>query len=148
MFIRASRIAIAVALWLGCAGGAIAEEGCCAECGCRAHCEKTCRLVYEEEEVPVVCWGCKYEDFCLPGPNQRGPKQCETVCDEPLPASGKAAPDCVKPRNFVWFPGCATFHTKTKLMKKTVTKKIPTFKWVVEDLCPACKEKTETKPGS
>ena len=23
-------------------------------------------------------------------------------------------------------------------MKKTVTKKVPGFKWVVEDLCPAC----------
>jgi len=34
-------------------------------------------------------------------------------------------------------------YTRKKLMKKTVTKKIPSYKWVVEDLCKECLSKEE-----
>jgi hypothetical protein len=38
-----------------------------------------------------------------------------------------------------WTPcGCPKIVTKKKLMKKTVTKTVPAYKWVVEDLCPQC----------
>ena len=38
-----------------------------------------------------------------------------------------------------WTHGdCGTVYTKKKLMKKTVTKTVHSFKWVVEDLCQAC----------
>jgi hypothetical protein len=37
-----------------------------------------------------------------------------------------------------WVPGCATIRTRKKLMKQTITKTIPSYKWVVEDLCPHC----------
>lgn len=30
-------------------------------------------------------------------------------------------------------------HTKVKLMKKVETKQVPTYKYVVEDLCEACR---------
>jgi hypothetical protein len=116
----------------------------CAHCGCQADCHKVCRLVCEEKKVQVTCWGCKYENMCLPGPSTPGCEHCDTLCDEP-DKSGKG-PDCVKPKDFVWkewIPGCATIHTKTKLMKKTVTKKVPSFKWVVEDLCQECQAKAE-----
>ena len=36
-----------------------------------------------------------------------------------------------------WFPGGAKVYAKKKLMKMVVTKKTPSYKWVVEDLCPA-----------
>ena len=120
-----------------------AGEGCCAQCGCQAQCNKVCRLVCEEQKVTVTCWGCKQEDFCLPGHNKRACEHSEVVCDECGDTAG-ASSVFTKPKNFVWadwIPGCATFHTKTKLMKKTVTKKVPGFKWVVEDLCATCQSK-------
>jgi hypothetical protein len=34
-------------------------------------------------------------------------------------------------------------YTRTKLMKKTITKTVPTYKWVVEELCPHCQSRCE-----
>jgi hypothetical protein len=118
---------------------------CCAQCGCQQSCQKVCRLVREEKKVEIICWGCKCEDFCLPGPGTPGCKHCTTVCaDCDAPADGDAPH--VEPKRFVWFdwlPGCATMHTKKKLMQKKVAKTIPSYKWVVEDLCPGCEAKCE-----
>ncbi len=116
-----------------------AGEGCCTHCGCH-ECHKVCRLVCEEKKVEVVCWGCKCENFCLPTHGKEIAKHCELVCDD------QACGDChngvqVKPKKFVWrewCPSCAKMFTKKKLMKKVITKKIPTYKWVVEDVCDKC----------
>jgi hypothetical protein len=106
----------------------------------------------EEKKVDVVCWGCVCEDFCLPQHNKPGCVHCETVCakcDEPR---GPKAP-CVLPKRFVWtewIPGCATMHTKKKLMKKTESVTVKSFKWVVVDLCPqcqACCDVAQVEPG-
>jgi len=115
-------------------------DGCCAHCGCACSCQKICRLVCEEKKVDVICWGCKCEDFCVPGHSKPGCQHCEKVCgdcEDPC--------DCTKPhaksKNFVWtewIPGCAKILTKKKLMQKIVTKKVPSYKWVVEDLCAQC----------
>jgi hypothetical protein len=119
-------------------------DGHCNCCGCNAPCQKVCRLVKEEKKVEIVCWGCKCEDFCIPAPSTPLCKHCEMVCGEEDVGGGKGAP-CVQPKPFVWMewlPGCgAQIHTKKKLMKKVVTKKILSFKWVVEDLCPQCEQK-------
>ena len=123
---------------LGLASRGLAGGGHCAHCGCQADCHKVCRLVCEEKKVPITCWGCKCEDFCVPGHSKACCQHCETVCDED--AADCDAP-CTHAKNFVWtewIPGCAKIFTKKKLMKKTVTKKIPSYKWVVEDLCPHC----------
>ena len=115
-----------------------AADGCCAYCGCHAPCEKICRLVCEEKTVEIICWGCKCEDFCLPGHGKPGCKHCEVVCAECN--EGCDAPRA-KPKNFFWtewIPGCAHLHTKRKLMKKVVTKQVPSYKWVVEELCGQC----------
>ena len=37
----------------------------------------------------------------------------------------------------------AKLHTRTKLMKKVEVKKVPTYKYVVEDLCAECQAKAE-----
>jgi hypothetical protein len=50
----------------------------------------------------------------------------------------------VLPRKFVWtdwIPGGATIHSRKKLMKRTVTRMVPSFKWIVEDLCEQCEAK-------
>lgn len=116
-----------------------ADGCCCAHCGCRnAPVQKTCRLVCEQKKVTVTCWGCKEEDFCVPGPSRPGCKHIETVCDE---SADPKAP-CSQPKKFAWTEwsasSCAKVYTKQKLMKKTVTKTVPSYKWVVETLCEQC----------
>jgi hypothetical protein len=129
-------LGFAVGLWTS----AHAGDGCCAQCGCAASCRKVCRLVYEDKKVEVVCWGCKCEEFCVAGPSKPGCKRCDcvcTTCDE-----GADSNVCAKPKRFVWFdwlPGCAHVHTRTKLMRKTVTVTVPSHKWIIEDLCADCR---------
>jgi hypothetical protein len=112
----------------------------CAHCGGNG-CEQVCRLVREDKKVNITCWGWKCEDFCAPGKSCRDGRNCEEVCadcDEII---------CTAPKTFVWYnwtPGCAEHtYTKKKLMKKTIVKTIPSYKWVVEDLCPHCQGKCQ-----
>src|SRR6185295_1583682 len=81
----------------------------------------------------------------------RGCKNWEEVCQS---TEKDAGGPCVAPKDFVWYdwiPGCSKgILTKKKLMKKTVTKTVPSFKWVVEDLCSQCEEKlkgADVPPG-
>ncbi len=124
-------------------GQAHAQDRCCAHCGGLEGCRKVCRLVCEEKKITTTCWGCKREDFCVPGPSVLGERHCELVCDD---SSDLKAP-CVQPKKSVWnewIPGgCAKVYTKTKLLKRTITKTVPSFKWVVEDLCPQCEANCE-----
>jgi hypothetical protein len=117
-----------------------AECGCCSGCGCSVGCQKVCKLVCEEKKVEVVCWGCKCEDFCVPGPSCRGSQHCETVCETCGDKESEGI--CVEPKAKVWYewiPGCsAKKYTKTKLMRGVTTIKVPSHKWVLEDLCADC----------
>jgi hypothetical protein len=132
---------------LACTGTsrANAEDSCCcAHCGCAAPCQKVCRLVCEEKKVEVVCWGCKCEEFCVPCHSKPGCRHCETVCDDCGPCDPKAPHS--EPKRFVWsdwFPDGARIYTRTKLMRKTETVTVPSYKWVVEDLCPECTARLE-----
>lgn len=111
----------------------------CSHCGCETNCCKVCRLVEEEKKVTFTCWGGKCEDFCIPGPSQKCCEHCEQLCDK----DPDGCPVCARKSSWtIWQPwACPTIHTKAKLMKKTITKKIPSYKWVVEDLCPKCEAK-------
>jgi len=119
-----------------------AGEPCCCQCGCGA-CQKVCRLVREEKTVSITCWGSKCEDFCLGGPSHINCKHVDevcTICDDPTKCDNVSS----KPKKFVWYDWCPSWakqHTKTKLMKKVVTKKVPSYKWVVEDLCTECQSR-------
>lgn len=125
----------------------------CSHCGQRGRCEKVCRLECGEKEVEVFCWGCKCEDFCVPGPSQPNCQYCEMICGN---CDGPVKPDAPysKPKKFVWntwIPGCAEVHTRKKLMRKAVVKKVPSYKWTVEDLCPHCyaaAQRTRVQPGT
>jgi len=116
------------------------QYSACADCGCSCACERVCRLVCEEKKVTVVCWGCLCEDFCLPRPSHVRCEHCGEVCGECQHCDPKVPHSL--PKSFVWkewTPGCPTgIHTKKKLMRQTITKTVPSFKWVVEDVCPAC----------
>jgi hypothetical protein len=144
--IARSAIILGLVAALGAGSITLAGGARCAHCGCSGPCEKVCRLVCEDKKVTVTCWGYACEEFCDPGPSARGCRHCEEVCGPSDEKSGAKAP-CSQPKTFVWhewIPGCVKhIYTKKKLMKKTVTKTVPGFKWVVEDLCPECEQKAE-----
>lgn len=100
---------------------------------------QVCRLVCETKKVQITCYGCKEEDFCVPGPSRPGAEHCEQICESSLP--------CAQ-RRFVWtewFPACtADLFTRKTLQKRTVTREIPNYKWVTEDLCPRCAANCDT----
>lgn len=128
-------------------------EFCCAICGCQDSCQKVCRLVCEEKKVDVICWGMKCEDFCLPGPSKPCCKQCDLVCDD-CGKKPKEDDPVATPHRFIWrdwIPSTnAKIYTKKKLMQRIDTKKVPSYKWVVEDLCKKCESKAESaavEPG-
>lgn len=122
----------------------------CDGCGQHGDCQKVCRLVCEEKKVEIVCWGQKREEFCLPGHSKRSCKHVEQVCDDCEESSDPDEPHS-PPKKFVWYDwigGCAEKTcVKHKLMKKTVTRKVPTFKWVVEALCHDCQQAAQQAKG-
>jgi hypothetical protein len=68
------------------------------------------------------------------------------VCDD-CEACEAGTPHA-EPKGFVWydwFPGGAKIYTRTKLMRKTEKVTVPSYKWVIEDLCPECTTKLEAE---
>lgn len=157
MAIQSSRLILAAmlasAVFTVCSQACPACEICCSLCGKAEATEKVCRLVPVEKKITITCWGCEAEDICLPGPSKPVCRHCDVACDE----DGVSC--CHHPglfrKYFVWaeWEPCARswspcsrprIVTKKRLMKKTVTKTIPSYKWVVEELCPECEQACET----
>jgi len=113
-------------------------DGCCDHCGCNSGVKKICRRVAEQKKVTVTCWGCDEEAFCVPGCSKPGCEHREDVCG----CSGGCSM-CLRVKPFVWMEWIpsdrASIFTRRKLMKKTVTKTVPSYRWVVEDCCPSCR---------
>lgn len=111
---------------------------CCQSCGNAHDCCKVCRLEPSEKKNEIVCYGVKCEDFCVGGPSKPCCQHEESVCADCADKSGV----CTSPKRFVWtewIPGkCSQIFTRKKLMKRIETVKTPSYKWVVEDLCPGC----------
>lgn len=96
----------------------LGREGQCSHCGCCCQCEKVCRMVCEMKDVKTTHYGCKCEDFCVPGRSQK----CQTACDcEPT-----------------LIPTVSHIKTKKILVKREEVTKKPTYKFVVEYVCPKC----------
>ena len=117
----------------------------CDHCGCQAECRRICRVESTEKEISTTHWGIACEEFCIPGPTLPMCKHCETVCDD---AKDDKAPFS-RPKRLQWTqwgPGNhAWTKNRAKLMKRIVTKKVPCFKWVTEDLCAECQEALAAK---
>jgi len=124
-------------------GQAWAYTRCCQLCGCGS-CSKVCRLVCEDKKVTVTCWGVQEEEFCIPGRGVEQCKHCEEVCE----CQEDEGEVCSRPKLFSWREwqpcGDPEIRTKRKLMRKTVTKKVPTYKWVIQDLCEDCRRAVES----
>ncbi|MBX3420765.1 MAG: hypothetical protein KF752_04330 [Pirellulaceae bacterium] len=131
----------AVVGWLVLCTACVVEAHECQCCGCHAACTKVCRLVCEEKKVEVICWGCQCEDFCVPNHSLPDCDHCQQLI--PTESGGKAKPVSAKPKKFTWtewIPNGAQLYTKKKLMKQTINKSVPSYKWVVEDLCATCRQ--------
>lgn len=115
------------------------EPCACAHCG-GATTRAVCRLVCEETEVPVICWGVQDEDFCLPGHSVPGCEHCEVVCEECDPQGKvRSGPSLWVWRD--WCPNpCGDIFTRRKLMKKTLTRTVPSYQWKVEMVCDSCRD--------
>lgn len=98
--------------------------GHCSHCGRAACAHKVCRVVCEMKEVKETKYSIECEDFCVPGKSRCHTKSC-THC------GGKSCEHCQ-------IPTCGPVRTRNKLVKTEVTKKVPTYKCVVVDLCPQC----------
>lgn len=88
------------------------DEGCCAHCRCQDDCCKTCRLVCEMKEIKKVKYKVVCEDFCTMG-HSEGCGCCKK-------------------------PTCECVRTRTKLVKYEEVEKVPSYKCVVQYLCPKC----------
>jgi hypothetical protein len=84
-----------------------------------------CRVICETKKVPKVTYSCECEDFCVPGPSER-----TRVCD------------CDNCKKWVYTPTCGTVRTRKKLVKHEEMKEVVSYRWVVENMCPACATKT------
>lgn len=112
----------------------VSAGDCCQRCGRDCECRRVCHCVPFDKKVQVVCWGCSEKEICIPDPSIRGCEHREDVCDN-------CPHGCRRNHGIVWWdwtPCGAKTLTKRKLMKKVVTRKIPSYKWVTEDLCDAC----------
>lgn len=113
----------------------------CARCGGCNGCCQVCRLVCKEKELKVTCWASECKPFCVPCPSCQGGKNAECV-------------DCAHGGNggskklvwWDWCPGDAKVHSKKVLLKKEVKKKVPSYEWVIENLCAACQSAGEAQP--
>ncbi len=111
---------------------------CCGQCGCQCPVRKVCRLVCEMKTEKKTVYDCKCEDFCVPGPSECvGTKcpTCEDTCKCQCRLERWFAEHCPEK---IYKPTCAEVHTKKLLVKKTVEKKVPSYKWVVEYVCDGC----------
>ena len=129
---------LATLLFLASSQLAIAGDRCCDDCGCTSGCAVVCILKCETKEVEVTCWACKHEDICVPGPSRAKCRHCETVCADGSCNCGRPQ---VQPKKFVWFDWCvggAEVRTRKRLMKQTIKKKVPSYRWEVKRLCGHC----------
>jgi hypothetical protein len=82
--------------------------------------------VPDVKEIKEVCWDVKCEDFCVPGPS---------CCCGKVNKHDECGCWSYK----IWKPNCGCVRTRKTLVKKEVTRKVPTTKWVVENVCAHCK---------
>lgn len=142
----------------------VAGEGC-DRCGCKSNCRWVCKLVREEKKITYTCWGIAEDKFCVGSPSKVQSRVRDTICENCSNDSEKENNNDKKesdkkesdksvstgPSIWAWKTWCpgdtAHVFTKKKLMKKTETKTVPSFKWVVEDLCAECR-KSDPKPSN
>jgi hypothetical protein len=122
---------------------------CCANCGARTSCEKSCRIVCEMKEVKKTVWVVKCSEFCtmLPGCDRECEEDgCSTCgkegCGVVASCEGCGQKSCnpcavLEAKKYVT-PDCGKIRDKKTLEKKEVICKVPTYKCVVTYGCGGC----------
>jgi hypothetical protein len=82
-------------------------------------------VVCETKKVPKTEYSCECEEFCVPGKSIR-----TTECDE-----------CGH-KQHVYTPTCGKLRTRTKLVKHETFVEKKSYKWVVENLCCDCAQRS------
>jgi len=98
----------------------------CGHCGCERDCNKVCRVECGTKKETKIEYSCECEDFCVPGRSRKCGVTCE--CDD----------HGCKTHRTVWQPTCGKVRTRKNLVKKEVSKEVPDYKWVVEEICSGC----------
>ena len=100
---------------------------CCDGCGCQPCTRKVCRLVCEPKEETKKVYSCKCEDFCIPGRSIccKKPCDCHWWC-------------CLCCDHYTYKPTCGCVRTRVVPVITTETKKVPSYKCVVEEVCTRC----------
>jgi hypothetical protein len=99
-----------LAMLIGLVSQAAFAHSKCSKCGCGENIRKVCKAVPETKKIKETKWECKCEEICIPG---------RTLTHD-------CQPTCGRPRMV------------TKLVKKEVTKEVPSFKWVTTYVCGNC----------
>jgi hypothetical protein len=146
---------------------ALADECCdckCDHCGCEAQCHKVTRVICEMKDVKVTCYCCREEEIAIPGHSKKCGEVCEPnpCCTSPRPVEceGCACNDCEHKHSWLdclcgadkcdkricWEPKCSgKTRMVNHLIKYEVTKKVPTYKYVVENCCDQCSNCTSVE---
>ncbi|MBX3414627.1 MAG: hypothetical protein KF708_18210 [Pirellulales bacterium] len=126
--------AIVIAMIVPSISHVLAGDGCCDHCGASCCVRRVCVPKVVEKEITKVCWDCKCEDICIPGPS----KKCCTKC-------GKDECGCY---SFdLWQPTCAKVKTRHVPVKKEVKRKVPKIEWTVEYRCDRCCQDCQKIPA-
>ena len=129
---RTIMLSLAVVLATFVAQEAHAQSQKGAACG-----DNVCKLVKTTIKKKVICYGCKCEDFCVPGKScveRDGLRGCS--CKANCSCKGKCSCGCdhapyCKVCVKEWTPGCATLMTRKKLVKYEKIVEVPGWKWEV-----------------
>ncbi|MBN2291784.1 MAG: hypothetical protein JXM70_05125 [Pirellulales bacterium] len=131
--------------------------GDCCEKGCGSCCSTTCKIVCEMKKVEKTVWAVECEQICVTEPNCCksccGCKSCgvngccaegcrEDGCCMDGCRNGKCCCDpCAALRNRPLVkPTCGKVHCRKKLIKKTVTCEVPTYKCIIVPCGSGCGE--------
>ena len=112
---------------------------CCNGCGV----QKTCKVVCEMKKIKKTVWTVKCEEFCtsLPGCKSSCGDCCDTGCN-----SGCCGDPCASLKKPMVPPKCGKVRCRKKLVKKTITCEIPSYKCIVVCCnagCNACCDKSD-----
>src|SRR5262245_55843278 len=106
-------------------------------------------MVCVEKEVKKVVWGCKCDAVCLPPPSHLCGECEECVhCDrDHCDCCSHGACGHITKQH--WQPeGCPEMREIVKLRKFEIKVKVPSYKYVVEEVCCDCCDRCECSDGA
>ncbi len=125
------------------AGDCSSQPACC-EKSCGSCCGTTCKIVCEMKKIKKTVWAVECEQICVAEPNCDGCCKskcgCNGCCEDGC-CGDKCCDPCAALLNRPLVkPKCCKVHCRKKLIKKTVTCEVPTYKCIIVPCSSACGE--------